>query len=211
MTPILTTIVSLERIFVYLYVDERTLLRIRTEGRIVPATPNGKVTIMAEIGLAYEEGYSLKGEINFEDNTVDAGTGTKLLRAELKNFKAADGQWFLSPGLFARVRVPIGGPKQAVLVADRALSSDQGKKYLYVVADKLDEKTGKTQPTVERRYVHTGGLHGGLREILSSVDKKELPANEKLSGDEMGHRERSAARSARFCRRNEGRADADGK
>jgi len=180
----LTSIVSLERIYVYFFVDERTLLRIRTGAKRVPGSAPGKTAVHIDIGLAYEDGYSLKGVINFEDNTVDAGTGTKLLRAELDNLKAADGHWLLSPGLFARIRVPIGSPKQGVLVADRALSTDQGKKFIYVIVDKADPQTGKVGPTVERRYIHAGGLHGGLREILDKDGDVPLPANQKLAAEE---------------------------
>jgi RND family efflux transporter MFP subunit len=178
----LTSIVSLDRIYVYFYVDERTLLRIRTNARPVPDSPAS--VGLAEVGLAYEEGYSLRGSIGFEDNTVDPGTGTIPMRAELKNLKTAAGQWLLSPGLFARVRLPIGNPKVAVLVADRALNTDQGKKFIYVVADKADAKTGKVGPIVERRYIQAGGLHGGLREILQTLDSQPLPANQKVLPDE---------------------------
>ena len=183
----LTSIVSLEQIYVYFFVDERTLLRIRTGGRFAPADKNSPVvkSVTVDIGLAYEEGYSLQGVINFEDNTVDPGTGTKLLRAELKNLKAADGHWLLSPGLFARIRVPIGNPKPAVLVADRALSTDQGKKFVYVVVNKTDPKTGHTGPAVERRYIQAGGLHGGLREILAKHENEALPANQTVSAGEL--------------------------
>ena len=153
----LTTIVSLERLYVYFYVDERTLLHLAKRRRRRRQRPTVRPSVIfADIGLAYEEGYSLKGSINFEDNKVDAGTGTKLMRAELKNSKAAAGKWLLSPGLFARIRLPIGNPKQAVLVADRALSTDQGKKFIFVIVDKADPNTGKVGPTVERRYIQAG-------------------------------------------------------
>lgn len=188
----LTTIVSLERIFVYFYVDERTLLRLRTEssGSSVSAASTAETASSpapianAEVGLAYEEGYSLTGPVSFEDNKVDSGTGTIVMRAELKNSKTAAGRWLLSPGLFARVRLPIGGPKQATLVADRALSSDQGKKFVYVVVDKADPKTGTVTPTIERRYILAGGLHGGLHEVLARRGNDPLPANQRLSADD---------------------------
>ena len=181
----LTSIVSLERVYVYFYVDERTLLRLRSEARPAPTAANAPAALaIAEVGLAYEEGYSLTGAVHFEDNKVDAGTGTIVMRAELKNSKTAAGGWLLSPGLFARIRLPIGNPKQAVLVADRALSTDQGKKFVYVVADKADPKTGTVGPTVERRYIQAGGLHGGLREVLDKLGSEPLPANQKLSADE---------------------------
>ena len=178
----LTSIVSLDQIYAYFFVDERTLLRLRSGSQPVSSSGDGPAAVgSAEVGLAYEEGYSLKGAINFEDNKVDSGTGTIMMRAELKNPKTAVGQWLLSPGLFARIRLPIGNPKQAVLIADRALSTDQGKKFVYVIVDKTDPKTGKLGPTVERRYIQAGGLHGGLREVLDKLGDQPLPANQKVA------------------------------
>ncbi len=71
-------------------------------------------------------------------------------------------QWV--PGYFARVRVPIGLPHQALLVSDRALDTDQGQKIVYVVNDK-DE--------VVSRPVQLGALHNGLREITEGVKPGE--------------------------------------
>ncbi len=66
----------------------------------------------------------------------------------------------LSPGLFARVRVPIGQAHQALLVTDRAIDTDQGQKVLYVVDDKNE---------VVSRPVRLGSLHDGLREISEGL------------------------------------------
>src|SRR5207253_10941712 len=70
----------------------------------------------------------------------------------------------LSPGYFARVRVPIGYPHQALLVSDRAIDSDQGQKIVYVV-----DKDNK----VAARPVRLGALHDGLREITDGVKPGE--------------------------------------
>jgi hypothetical protein len=70
----------------------------------------------------------------------------------------------LSPGLFARVRVPIGQAHRALLVADRAIDTDQGQKVLYVVNEKNE---------VVSRAVRLGALHDGLREITEGLEAGE--------------------------------------
>jgi multidrug efflux pump subunit AcrA (membrane-fusion protein) len=89
---------------------------------------------------------------NFEDDSVDPGTGTILMRGVFPNPKQANGRRLLSPGMFARIRLPVGRPKKALLVSDRALGTDQGRKFLYVVKDQTDPETGNSRPVVERRY-----------------------------------------------------------
>jgi RND family efflux transporter MFP subunit len=177
----LTTVVSLDPMYAYFNVDERTLLRLRTQAQPAYVSSGSQQKSRVEMGLSYEEGYSLTGTIGFEDNRVDPGTGTILLRGVFKNPVLPSGARLLSPGLFARIRLPIGQPRKAVLVSDRALGTDQGKKFLYVVNEKTDPETGHIQHVVERRYVHPGALHGGLREIKEEVDGEPLPAKEKVT------------------------------
>jgi RND family efflux transporter MFP subunit len=164
MTP-LTTIVDLNTIYVYFDINERTFLRIGRliqQGKIPSADKN---RAKVELGLADETGYSLKGTIDFEDNQLDVSTGTYRVRAVVDNKNR-----FLSPGMFVRVRLPIGLPHDAVLVSDQAVGSDQGQRYVYVVKDKVDPKTKKGVPTVEYRAVQVGRLHeGGLREITQGL------------------------------------------
>src|SRR5262249_51319928 len=80
-------------------------------------------------------------------------------RGEFENPKA-----FLAPGLFARLRIPIGDPHPATMVAERALGTDQGQKYLYVVG---------SDDAVEYRPVTIGTLQNGLREIVDGVKEGE--------------------------------------
>src|SRR4029077_4197185 len=80
------------------------------------------------LALADEQGYPHQGVIDFADNQLDPNAGTLRLRAVFPNH---DG--LLSPGLFVLIRVPIGGPRKALLVPDRALGNDQGLKFVYVV------------------------------------------------------------------------------
>jgi RND family efflux transporter MFP subunit len=154
---VLTTLVSLEPMYVYFDVDERTLLRqLLRAGRLDSASQD-KVPI--EIGLADEEGYPHPGVVNFVDNRVDPNTGSLWMRGE---FVHPDRP--IKPGIFARVRFPLGGPYPAVLVAEQALGTDQGQKFVYVV----DEKNRAVY-----RPVKAGRLHGGLRVIQDGLKPGE--------------------------------------
>jgi RND family efflux transporter MFP subunit len=180
----LTTIVSTDPMFVYFDVDERTLLRLRSEAQAASPSASYENSARVEMGLASEDGYSHQGTINFEDNRVDPSTGTIRMRGVFANPRTASGAHLLSPGLFARVRLPVGQPHRAYLVSDRALGTDQGKKFLYIVRDKTDAETGRPQQVVERRYVHLGRLHGGLREIREALNDRALPAGERVAANE---------------------------
>ena len=156
---ILSLLVVLDPIFVYFDVDDRTLLRTRrliADGKVKPAR-DGKTTV--SIGLPDEDGYPREGLVNFIDSKIDAGTGTLRIRAEVSN-KAL----LLSPGLFVRVRVPIGEPKRALLVPEEAIGTDQGQKFVYVVDDK-DE--------VVYRTVKLGSAYGQKRVIESGLTETD--------------------------------------
>ncbi len=148
----LTTIVSLDPMYVYFDVDERTLLTVRRLVRERKARSYREATLPVYCGLSDEEGFPHEGKINFADNQVDPATGTLKCRGEFPN---ADR--LLSPGLFARVRLPIGSPHKSTLVTERALGTEQGQRFLYVVNDKNE---------VVHRKVKTGSLQpGGLRVV----------------------------------------------
>jgi membrane fusion protein, multidrug efflux system len=113
------------------------------------------------MGLADEAGFPHIGHINFGNNTVSASTGTILVRGAFDNPANPLGKRLLRPGMFVRVRLPLGKPHPAILVAERALQSDQGQKFLMVVNDKN---------VVEYRRVATGPLQeDGLRVISEGL------------------------------------------
>jgi len=153
-TP-LTTIVTLDPIYAYFDIDERTLLQLRRLVRAgqLKSAREAKVTIL--LRLADEEGYPHEGTIDFADNCLDKMSGTLRLRGVFPNPKRV-----LSPGMFARIRVPIGEPHRAILIPEEALGSDQGQKFLYVVNEKNE---------VGYRRVQVGSLHGKLRVIKSGL------------------------------------------
>ena len=111
------------------------------------------------MGLADERGYTRRGELDFEDNRIDPSTGTLRVRAVFSNTDR-----LLSPGLFVRIRIPVGDPYRALLVPEGALGTDQGQRFVYVVNDKNE---------VAYRRVTVGKLHEGLRVISAGLEPNE--------------------------------------
>ncbi len=148
---LLTSIVALDPMYADFDIDDRTVLRVRRliESGAVTSARDVKTTV--RIGLPDEEGFSRDGVITFIDNQLNPGTGTIRLRAEMANPTK-----LISPGMFIRVRVPIGTPKREILVPEVAIGTDQGLKYVYVVNDK-DE--------VESRRVELGLPQDDLRVV----------------------------------------------
>jgi RND family efflux transporter MFP subunit len=152
---LLTTIVSVDPIYANFDMDERTVQRVGQlirEGRAESASSTGWPVAL---GLATEDGFPHRGTINFVDNQVNPKTGTLRMRCMFPNPDEA-----LTPGFFARVRVPVSPPHQALLVNDQALDNDQGQRILYVLNEKNE---------VLSRPVHLGQMHGGLREITGGL------------------------------------------
>ena len=109
------------------------------------------------MGLQDEEGFPHQGIINFVNNQVNPSTGSISVRGIVSNSRPPNGVRVLSPGMFVRIRLPIGQPHPALLVIDRAVGSDQGLKFVYVV---------DAQKKVQYRRVTTGSLQeDGLRAI----------------------------------------------
>lgn len=154
---ILTTLVAVEPTYAYFDVDERTLLRQLLRESVLPATRKEKVTV--QIGLVDEEGFPHRGTVNFVDNKLDPNTGTLWMRAVFENPSRP-----IHPGMFVRVRFPVTNPYPALLVAEQAIGTDQGQKFLYVV---------DTANKVQYRPVTIGKLHGSLRVIRQGLQGGE--------------------------------------
>jgi RND family efflux transporter MFP subunit len=156
---LLTTIVSVDPMYAYFDVDERTVQRVSQLVRQGGAESAPDTEWPVSLGLATEESFPHQGTINFVDNQVNPKTGTLRARGVFPNKDQA-----LSPGFFARVRLPIGEAHKALLVTDRAIDNDQGQKILYVVNDKNE---------VVSRPVRVGALHDGLRAIEDGLKPGE--------------------------------------
>ena len=158
----LTTIVPHNPIYCSFEVDERRVLEFtrmffdgETGGR------RGE-KMKVEIAVSDRDEFEFKGVVDYTENQLDRETATLQIRAKVENENE-----FLTPGLFARVRVPIGEPAERLLVKDAALGFDQDKRFAWVL---------KNDNTVEKRYVETGTLEGDLRIITGGVEKDELIA-----------------------------------
>jgi multidrug efflux system membrane fusion protein len=160
-TTLLTTVVSQDPIYAYFDVDERTLLRAlrRFQEEKRPGLKDGAV-LPVELGLADEgDEYPHPGRIDFINNQLDPSTGTIQVRGEFSNAaETPGGRRLLRPGLFVRIRLPMGSPYEALLVPQAALGTDQGRKYLLVVND---------QDVVEYRPVAAGPQQAdGLQVVI---------------------------------------------
>ena len=158
-TP-LTTIIRYDPMYVYFDVDEHTVLRIQDmirEGKFKTARHN---RVPIQMGLADDTGYPLEGHINFVENRLDRATGTIEVRGEFPNPVDAQGAYPITAGLYARVRMELGAPHDALWISEKSLLSDQDKKYVYIVDD---------QQKVVRRDVELGPLEAGLRVIENGL------------------------------------------
>ncbi|HMF38630.1 MAG TPA: efflux RND transporter periplasmic adaptor subunit [Isosphaeraceae bacterium] len=190
----MTTIVSQDPLYVYFDVHEQAMLRIRRliqEGK-VKARSEKEVPLL--IGLSDEkdsEGtnvYPHQGMVDFTDNRVDVNTGTLRFRAQLSNPNQ-----MISPGLFVKVRLPIGEAHPALMVREQALQSDQGLKKVIVLQPKDEmgdpyfitddqgkqvlDPTGKPIPAYKPVAVDVGTpgvLRNGYREISKGIKAGDL-------------------------------------
>lgn len=147
----LATIVAMDPIYVNFTVNEQDVLRIRAEAARRGLTAPDLKQFPIEIGLQTETGYPHEGHLDYVAPTLNSSTGTLAVRGLVPNDKRV-----LLPGYFVRVRVPFTQEKDALLVPDTALGSDQGGRYL-LVANKDN--------VVEQRKVQIGPVDNGLRVI----------------------------------------------
>lgn len=167
----LVTVVNTKPVHVYFEADERSVLRSRARaqtaraerehngGEPVPWRSIRELAIPVEVALVADEGFPRQGVLDFVDVAAAATTGTIRCRAELPN---ADE--LVLPGMFVRVRLPAGDPEPAVLVPQRAIGIDQGRRYVCVIG---------TDDRVEHRTVELGGQEDDLRVITKGLTGDE--------------------------------------
>jgi membrane fusion protein, multidrug efflux system len=164
----LTTIVSLDPIYFGFTVDERSFLKYQGSlGIGMGQTQKGKgVPIL--IALTGEQKPTRKGTLDFVDNRVDNATGTVLLRATVEN---PDG--FIKPGLFGVVALPATKPYPGILLPDEAISANQDKRIVYVVADDgtASLREVKLGPKVDGYRVIREGLKGDENVVVNGVSR----------------------------------------
>lgn len=158
-STILTSIVSLDPIYIYFDIDEATYLkynRLWSEGKRPSSRDNPNPV---EVTLTGEAKPSHKGTVDFLDNQLDVSTGTLRGRAVIPNKDLS-----ILPGQFGRVRLIASAPYEALLVPDTAVATDQARKILFVVKD---------DNSVEARPVVLGPLDAGLRVVREGLKPED--------------------------------------
>jgi RND family efflux transporter MFP subunit len=154
---VLTDLVSVDRVYVYFDAPERDVLRYRRLRMNGKQIPDDRAALEVEVGLFDEVGWPHKATVDYAAERIDPGTGTQSFRAVLANPKDS----LLTEGMFARVRVAFSDPYPGLVVADRAIVTIQGNKFLFVVND---------QDTVEERQVELGRIVApGMRHIKAGL------------------------------------------
>jgi multidrug efflux system membrane fusion protein len=158
-TTLLTTIVSIHPVYVYIDADERAVLKYRRLAEAGQRASARETRIKAELALIDENDFPHQGYIDYVEPRMDAGTGTLRARGVFPNPRN-----FLSPGFFARVRIPGSAPYQALLLPERALGTDQDQRFIWIV---------KEDRSVEYRKIKPGAKIGPLRVIAEGLASGE--------------------------------------
>ena len=179
-TP-LTTIVSLDPIYAYFDVDERTLLDIQRrirEKKMESARERDDVEV--RMALANETGFPHVGVIDVVDNRIDAGTGTIQIRGRFSNEDR-----LLTPGLFIRVQFQLGPPRKRLLIPENALMQQQGQRYVYIVTK--ENKIARRNVTIGRHdellRVIDSGLENGDQIVVKGQQRVRLGSDVKIESD----------------------------
>lgn len=166
-TTLLTTVVSVDPIYVDFNVDERSVLDYRrrmVQGEVKSARDT-KISITMALSNE-EEGYPHEGTIDFVDNRTDPDTGNTKMRGVFENPTG-----ILSPGLFARVRTPFTEEHEAILIPSPAYAMDQQGRYVMVVDDenKVSRRSVKVGQIVGDQTVVTEGVQVGEKVIVAGL------------------------------------------
>jgi RND family efflux transporter MFP subunit len=156
---LLTTVVSVNPVYVNADIDEDTLLKFNelVYSKKLGTTDNGKIPV--ELELADEDNFPHQGYIESFDNKLDPSTGSILLRAVFQN---DDGR--IVPGLFARIRIPLSERHNALLIDERSVGTDQANKFVLTLT---------SSNTVQYQAIELGPLVDGKRVVRSGLEVGE--------------------------------------
>ncbi|CAN7208370.1 efflux RND transporter periplasmic adaptor subunit [Duganella sp. LjRoot269] len=157
--PVLTTVVSNDRMYAYFDASEALYLKYMRAARDGSRPSSRDVPNAVRLGLANEEGFPHEGHMDFVDNRLNPATASMRGRAVFDNKEG-----LYTPGLFARIQLVGSGSYSATLVSDRAITTDQTRKVVLVV--------GKNN-IVEQREIKPGALIGGMR-VVTGINAGEL-------------------------------------
>jgi multidrug efflux system membrane fusion protein len=165
---LLTTIVSVDPVYVYADVDENSLLKFNALTRVHKVATNGEGQIPVELQLADEDGFPHRGYIESFDNRLDPQTGSILLRAVFAN---PEGR--IVPGLFARIRVPGSEKYPALLVEERGIGTDQGQKFVLALTETntVAYRPVRLGPAIQGKRIVRAGLHAGEKIVVKGLQR----------------------------------------
>jgi multidrug efflux system membrane fusion protein len=160
-TAILTSVVSTKDIYATFDGDEETYVRVSKQS-------HAGQPVAVHVGLAGEEGFPHEGKLEFVDNQLDSRTGSVRMRATFANQDGA-----MAPGLFARVQIGGGSPKNALLILDRAVGTDQSRKFVFVVDkdSKAEYRAVTLGPVVDGLRVVRTGLKPGEKIVVNGLQR----------------------------------------
>src|SRR5580704_5788141 len=153
---VLTSVVSQDPVYVYFQPDEQSFLGYRELARKGERANSDNPV---RVGLANETGFPHSGTVDFVNNQIDAATGTINVRATVPN---PDGVFV--PGLYARVQLEGRAEHMAMLIDEKAIMTDQDRKYVYVLGP---------EDKVKRKDILLGSVHDGLRVVQSGLDAND--------------------------------------
>lgn len=181
-STLLTTIVALDPIYVDFEADERSVLKYREMHKTGERKSALFGRIPAEMALIHEEGWPHKGEIDFVDNQLNPATGTIHARCVFPNEDR-----LMSPGFFARVRIPGSGEYDGLLIRDSAVGDDQGSSYVWVLdaEDKAVYRSIKLGPLLDGMRVVRSGLKADDRVVALGLMSVRNGVKVKASTVEM--------------------------
>ena len=165
---LLTTVVSVNPVYVYASVDEDTLLKFNrlVDAKVLGNTDGGKIPV--ELQLADETDFPHRGAIESFDNQLDPDTGSILLRAVFPN---DDGR--IVPGLFARIRIPLSEKHSALLVQESAIGTDQANKFVLTLtsSNTVAYQPVTLGPIIDGKRVVRTGLEAGEEIVINGLQR----------------------------------------
>ncbi len=180
---LLTTVESEDPMYAYFDVDEQTLLRVQKlmrEGKLKSVREGNAEKYPVDLGLSNGSNeYPYVAYIDFVNNQIDPTTGTLQVRGVINNPLPQQGPRTFAPGMFLRVRLPIGKEHPALLAPQAAIGTDQGQKYVLVV---------NADNTVEYRPINVGEVQaGGMQVVIPQQIVRDEKGGVRLAqADEKG-------------------------
>ena len=172
---LLTTIVTVDPVYVYADIDENSLLKLQAMQRSKTTFTNGDGRVPVELQLSNEKGFPHQGHIESFDNRLDASTGSMVLRAEFSNTDN-----ILTPGLFARIRIPMTGKYKALLVDEKSILTDQANKFVLGIDQSKTPAVSVYKPivigpSIDGKRIIRSGLVAGDKIIVNGQARLPQP------------------------------------